>query len=409
MGKPGSTGSETAGGALSGLRVVEVGAVVAGPFAGRLLADQGAEVIKVEAPDKPDQMREWGRGQLDGRSLWWPIQARNKRLVTIDLRRVSGQELFAELIETADVLLENMRPGTLERWNLDPERLHELNPRLVVARVSGFGQTGPYADRAAYAAIGEAVGGLRYMNGFPDRLPPRFGVSLGDSLAGLFAAQGILAALYEREISGLGQVVDASLMESCFAMLESTAPEYDRLGLVRGPQGTRLDGVAPSNTYLARDGRAVVIGANQDSLFARLCDVMGRPELVDDDRYRTHGARARHQDELDELVARWVAEHDADELVAILNEAGVASGPVYSIADIFEDPHFRAREALVTHHDPELGDFLGPGITPRLSRTPGEVRWTGPWEPGADNDRILGSLPRMTPERLHQLREDRII
>jgi formyl-CoA transferase len=401
--------SEAPFGALAGLRVLEVGAVVAGPFAGRLLADQGAEVIKVEAPDRPDQMREWGRGSVDGRSLWWPIQARNKRLVTIDLRKPQGQQLFGELAQTADVLIENMRPGTLERWNLAPEYLHEINPGLVIARVSGFGQTGPYAPRTAYAAIGEAVGGLRYVNGFPDRPPPRFGVSLGDSLAALFAAQGILAALYERQSSGLGQVVDASLMESCFAMLESTAPEYDRLGLVRKPQGTRLDGVAPSNTYVAGDGRSVVIGANQDSLFARLCHVMERPELIDDDRYRTHTDRARNQEQLDELIAEWVAQQDSVDLVDRLNEAGVASGPVHSIADIFEDPHYEAREALVTHHDPEIGDFIGPGITPKLSRTPGEVRWTGPWEPGTDNDRILGALPGMTPERMDQLREDGIL
>lgn len=396
-------------GALAGLRVLEVGAVVAGPFAGRLLADQGAEVIKIEAPDKPDQMREWGRGRVDGHSLWWPIQARNKHLVTINLRREQGQELFTELIETADVLIENMRPGTLEQWNLSPAHLHEINPGLVIARVSGFGQTGPYASRTAYAAIGEAVGGLRYVNGFPDRPPPRFGVSLGDSLAALFAAQGILAALYERQASGLGQVVDASLMESCFAMLESAAPEYDRLGLVRKPQGTRLEGVAPSNTYVARDGREVVIGANQDSLFARLCNVMGRPELIDDGRYRTHTDRARNQEELDQLIAEWVAEQDSLELVEQLNAAGVASGPVHSIADIFEDPHFREREVLVTHHDPEVGDFVGPGVTPKLSRTPGRVRWTGPWAPGTDNDRVLGALPRMTPERMLQLKEDGIV
>lgn len=400
----GELGAEVSAGALAGLRVLEVGAVVAGPFAGRMLADQGAEVIKVEAPDKPDQMREWGRGSIDGRSLWWPIQARNKRLVTINLRRPQGQQLFLELVETADVLIENMRPGTLERWDLPPERLSQVNAGLVIARVSGFGQSGPYAPRPAYAAIGEAIGGLRYVNGFPDRPQPRFGVSLGDSLAALFAVQGILAALHERQTSGLGQVVDASLIEACFAMLESTAPEYDRLGLVRKPQGTRLDGVAPSNTYTARDGRAVVIGANQDALFARLCHVMERPELIDDDRYRTHSDRARSQDELDEVVAEWVARHDSGEVVAMLGEAGVAAGPVYSIADIFEDPHFRAREALVTHHDPEVGDFVGPGITPKLSRTPGEVRWTGPWEPGADNDRVLGALPGMTPERMAELR-----
>jgi len=352
----------SATGPLAGLRVLEVGAVVAGPFAGRMLADLGAQVVKVEAPDAPDAMRQWGRGTVEGRSLWWPVQARNKRLVTVDLRQAAGQELFLELASTADVLIENLRPGTLERWNLSPERLHQANPGLVVARVSGYGQTGPYAPRPAYAAIGEAIGGLRYINGFPDRPPPRFGVSLGDSLAALFAVQGILAALYERESSGLGQVVDVSLMESCFAMLESTAPEYHRLGLVRRPSGTRLDGVAPSNTFLASDDRLVVIGANQDSLFARLCRVMGRPELIDDDRFRTHADRARHQDALDDLIAAWAGAHPSAELVDRLNEAGVAASTVYSIADIFEDPHYRAREALVAHHDPEIGEFLGPGV-----------------------------------------------
>jgi formyl-CoA transferase len=307
------------------------------------------------------------------------------------------------------VLIENMRPGTLERWNLAPERSQTENPRLVVARVSGFGQTGPYARRPAYAATGEASGGLRYINGFPDRPPPRFGVSLGDSLAALFAVQGILAALHERQSSGLGQVVDVSLMESCFAMLESAAPEYDRLGLIRGPQGMRLDGVAPSNTFVATDGRMVVIGANQDSLFARLCEVMGQPELRDDERFRTHADRAYNQDELDELIGNWTREHTATELVQLLSNAGVAASAVYSIADIFEDPQYRAREALVTHNDPEVGDFLGPGVVPKLSRTPGSVRRTGPWNPGNDNQMILGSLPSVAAARLERLREEGVV
>ena len=390
-------------GPLDGVRILEVGAVVAGPFAARMLADLGAEVIKVEAPDAPDAMRAWGRGTVGDRGLWWPIQARNKKLVTIDLRREAGQEVFVELAATADVVIENLRPGTLERWNLGPDRLCGRNARLILARVSGFGQTGPYSPRPAYAAVAEAMGGMRFINGYPGEHPPRFGVSLGDSLAALFAVQGILAALYERESSGLGQVVDISLMESCFAMLESAAPEYDRLGLVRRPTGTRLDGVSPSNSFAARDGSLIVIAANQDSLFARLCRVMGREDLAEDPRFRTYADRAAHQDELDALIAEWAARHDGPELVEMLNADGVAAGGVYSIADIFADPQYRARDALVVHHDEEIGDFLGPGIVPRLSRTPGSVRWSGPWEPGIHNREILAGLAGMSDERLDEL------
>jgi formyl-CoA transferase len=381
-------------GPLEGLRVIELGGMLAGPFAGRLLGDLGAEVIKVEPPGKPDSIREWGRGQVDGKSLLWPILVRNKKCITLNLREPRGQELLLALAREADVLIENFRPGVLERWNLGPDVLAEANPRLILARVSGYGQTGPYAERAGFASVGEAMGGLRHLNGEPGEPPPRLGVSLGDSLAGMFAAQGILAALHERDAkgSGRGQVIDVSILESCFALLEDVAPEYDRLGLVREPSGTSLKGIAPSNLYRSRDGVWVIIAANRDNLFRRLCAVMGRPELADDERYSTHTARGERQEELDELIGAWAAEHDADELDRLLNEAGVVAGPVYTIADIFEDEHFRAREMLVEHRDEELGPVVGPGVVPKLSRTPGSIRWSGPWEMGAHNEEVLGGL-----------------
>jgi formyl-CoA transferase len=272
------------------------------------------------------------------------------------------------------VIVENFRPGTLERWELGPDRLWETNPGLVIARVSGYGQTGPYADRAGFASVAEAIGGLRHINGFEGEPPPRLHISLGDSLAGMFAAQGVLAALYQRDAlgGGRGQVVDVSLIEACFALLESTVPEYDRLGRIRGPGGTRLPGIAPSNIFKARDGRWVVIAANADRVFARLCAAIGQPELADDPRYATHDARGQNQDELEREIAAWAAERDTSEISEALNEAGVVCGPIYTVADMFEDAHFRAREMLVVHHDPVRGDFVGPGVVPELERLAAE-------------------------------------
>jgi len=400
-----------AAGPLAGVRVIELGGMLAGPFAGRLLGDLGADVIKVEPPGKPDSIREWGRGKVDGKSLLWPVLVRNKRCITLNLRVERGQELLLDLVREADVLIENFRPGTLERWNLGPERLEEANPGLVVARVSGYGQTGPYAERAGFASVGEAMGGLRHLNGNPGEPPPRLGVSLGDTLAGMFAVQGILAALHERDVrgSGRGQVVDVSILESCFAMLEDIVPEYDRLGLVREPSGTHLSGIAPSNIFRSRDGRWVVIAANRDPLFRRLCEVMGRPELADDERYATHTARGERQEELDALIAAWAAEHDAAELDASLNRAGVVAGPVYTIADIFADEHFRARDMLVEHPCEELGPVVGPGVIPKLSRTPGAIRWSGPWAMGSHNADVLGALAGVDADELAALEERGVV
>lgn len=396
-------------GPLAGLRVVELGMLLAGPFTGRLLGDMGAEIIKVEPPGKPDPLRDWGKARYKGRSLWWAVQSRNKKCVTLDLRQEPGQALLLDLVRKSDVVVENFRPGTLERWNLGWEQLSEANPGVILCRVSGYGQTGPYAPRAGFASVAEAMGGLRHINGFPGEAPPRMHISLGDSLAGMFAAQGILAALYRRDRTGRGQVVDVSLLEACFALLESTVPEYDRLGIVRGPGGTGLEGVAPSNIFESRDGKRIVIAANADNVFRRLCEAMAQPELADDERFSTHLQRGENQEEIEGIVADWAARHDADEIVGILNEAGVICGPIYTIADIFEDEHVRARGMLVEHDDPELGTFLGPGIVPRFSETPGEVRWPATWEDGSHNQEIYGEVLGLSDDELAGLREQRVI
>jgi formyl-CoA transferase len=314
-------------------------------------------------------------------------------------------------VRVADVVTENFRPGTLERWNLGYDRLAEANPGIVLARISGYGQTGPYAERAGFASVAEAMGGLRYINGFPDEPPPRAGISLGDSLAGMFATQGILAALYHRDVlaDGHGQMIDVSLMESSFALLESAVPEYDRLGVVRQPAGTGLKGVAPSNIFKSRDGTWVVIAANQDNVFRRLCEAMGQAALADDPRFATHLARGEHQEEIERIVADWAAGHDAHDIDAVLNEHGVVCGPIYTVADIFEDPQFKAREMLVEHEDPEFGTYVGPGIVPKFSATPGEVRWSATWDEGSHNEEVYCGLLGLSEAELDELRQAGVV
>jgi crotonobetainyl-CoA:carnitine CoA-transferase CaiB-like acyl-CoA transferase len=397
-------------GPLAGVRVIELGTLLAGPFTGRLLGDLGAEIIKVEDPGRPDPIREWGKARYQGRSLWWPVQSRNKKCVTLNLRSERGQELLLELARIADVVTENFRPGTLERWNIGFEQMQAVNAGIILARISGYGQTGPYAERAGFASVSEAMGGLRYINGFPGEPPPRIHISLGDSLAGMFAAQGILAALYWRDRGGgKGQVVDVSLLEASFAMLESTVPEYDRLGIVRGPGGTGLKGVAPSNIFKSRDDKWVVIAANADNVYRRLCEAMGQPELADDERFITHLARGDNQEALEGIVAEWAARHDAAEIDRVLNDAGVICGPIYTIADIFEDPHFQARDMLLEHIDPEFGPYIGPGIVPKLSETPGSVRWSATWEEGSHNREVYGELLGLSNDELDALKADGVV
>ncbi|MEO9175345.1 MAG: CoA transferase [Gaiellales bacterium] len=398
-------------GPLAGVRMVELGMLLAGPFAGRLLGDMGAEVIKVEPPGKPDPLRDWGHARYEGRSLWWPVQSRNKKCITLNLREAKGQELLLELIRVCDVVSENFRPGTLERWNLGYERLAEVNPGIVLARISGYGQTGPYASRAGFASVAEAMGGLRYINGFPGEAPPRTGISLGDSLAAMFATQGILAALYQRDVlgDGRGQVVDVSLLESCFALLEGAVPEYDRLGIIREPGGTSLKGIAPSNIFRSRDDKWVVIAANQDNVFRRLCEAMGAPELADDARFARHLARGENQEEIEQIISDWSALHDATEIDRTLNEAGVVCGPIYTVADIFGDPQFQAREMLLEHEDEGFGSYIGPGIVPKFSGTPGALRWSGTWQEGSHNEEIYCGLLGLSSSELEGLHEQGVV
>ena len=398
-------------GPLSGVRVIEMGQLVAGPFVGSRMADFGAEVIKVESPGRGDAMRHWGYHRYKDRSLWWPVLARNKKTISANLREKRGQDLVRRLIEEADVLVENFKPGTLEKWGLAPEALHVINPGLVIARVSGFGQTGPYSNRPGFASVGEAMGGLRYINGFPDQPPPRTGISLGDSLAGLFATQGVLMALYWRDTigQGKGQVVDASITESCFAMMESALLEYDKVGFIREPSGTGLANVSPSNIFPTKDEKWVVIAANLDTMFKRLCDAMEQPELADDPRYNTHQARGENCDELDARIADWTRELTATELDTRLDQYGVVSGPIYTIEDIANDPHYQARDMIQRYQDDELGDIAVPGFVPVLSETKSETAWLGSSEVGAHNEAIYCGLLGMTQAELQELKNDGII
>ncbi len=397
-------------GALDGIRVLEVGTLISGPFGARLLGDMGAEVIKIEPPDTPDPIRIWGQAEVDGHHVFWTVHARNKKAITLNLREPRGRELFCDLVERSDIIVENFRPGTLERWNLGYEVLRQRNPGIILVRVSGYGQTGPDAGKAGYASVAEAASGLRHMNGFPGGPPPRLALSLGDTLAGMFAAQGALAALYRRTVTGEGQVVDTALTEACLAVQESTIPDYDAGGVVRGPSGTRLEGIAPSNIYRSADGSWVVIAANQDTVFRRLCAAMGQPELATDPRFADHGARGRNQDELDAIIAEWAADRQPDAIIETLSGAGVIAGPINTVAEVVRDPQFLARGMLVHHHDEGSGrSVLGPGVVPVLSATPGGVRSAGPGRPGQHNTEIFGDLLGLSADEIAALAEKGVL
>ena len=380
-------------GPLDGIRVIEVGTLISGPFAGRLLGDMGAEVVKIEPPGAPDPLRTWGQAELDGHHFFWTVHARNKKAVTLNLREARGRELFLDLVEHSDVIVENFRPGTLEKWGLGYDVLRERNRGIILVRVSGYGQTGPDAKKAGYASVAEAASGLRHMNGFPGGPPPRLALSLGDSLAGMFAAQGALAALYRRTVTGEGQIVDAALTESCLAVQESTIPDYDIGGVVRGPSGTRLEGIAPSNIYRSADGSWVVIAANQDTVFRRLCTAMGQPELADDDRFVNHVARGRNQDELDKIIGDWAAAREPTDIISTLSAAGVISGPINTVAEVVTDPQLVSRGMIADHWDERIGrNVKGPGVVPVLSESPGTIRSAGSSRPGQHNSEIYTDL-----------------
>ena len=396
-----------ANGALSDLRVLELGTLIAGPFCGQILGDMGAEVIKIEAPGQGDPMRHWGPQPRGTPSVWWPVIGRNKKAITLDLRQADGQRIFKDLCLKADVVIENFRPGTLEKWNCGWEELAAINPRLILVRVSGYGQTGPYSQRAGYGGIGEAMGGLRYIVGEPDRPPSRVGISIGDSLAAVHACMGTLAALHHRQRTGVGQVVDAAIYESVLSMMESLVTEYDQLGHVRERSGPILPRIAPSNVYPTRDG-IVMIGANQDTVFARLAAAMEMPALAQDPRFRDHQARGANQQELDATIAQWTATLGTRDLLARLEQYGIPSGLIYRTADMFEDPHYAAREAIVTTEHPAFGKLRMQNVAPRLSASPSSIRTPAP-ELGQHNEEIYRGLLGLDDAALAELRSRGVV
>ncbi|AYF77013.1 CoA transferase [Nocardia yunnanensis] len=397
-----------ASGPLADLRVIEMGQLLAGPFCGQLLGDFGAEVIKLESPGRGDPMREWGREKPYGRSLWWPVVARNKKSVTCNLRTAEGQALARDLIAQADIVVENFRPGTLERWGLDFDTLRADNPGLILTRVTGYGQNGPYAPRAGYGSIGEAMGGIRYTTGDPDHPPARTGISLGDSLAAVFATIGTLAAVHHRTRTGRGQLVDSAIYEAVLAMMESLLPEWGVAGYQRERTGPVLPNVSPSNVYPTAGGEMILIAANQDTVFTRLATAMGKPELAATERFATHSTRGENMAELDDIIIEWTRTLGADELLEQLHRAGVPAGRIYTARDMFADPHFAAREAIVRLAHPELGEIPMQNVVPKLSETPGSVRHTGP-ELGEHNSEIYARLLGIGPDKLAALAENGIV
>lgn len=403
MAKSSASSQSDQSGPLGGIRVVEMGQLLAGPFCGQLLGDLGADVIKIEDPGRGDPLRQWGRQLPEGQSLWWSIVGRNKRSVTLNLRESVGQDLARELIATADILVENFRPGTMERWGLGYETLQEVNPGLIMVRVSGFGQDGPYAQRPGYGAIGEAMGGLRYIVGDPSTPPSRVGISIGDTLAAMFAAIGALAALQERGVSGHGQIVDSAIYESVLGVMESLVPEWQITGYQRERSGATLPNIAPSNVYPTKDGKWMLIAANQDTVFSRLAEAIGRPELAIDERYMTHGARGERQEELDTMIAEYTSSRTANELETSLIEHAVPVGKIFRPVEMLADPQYQARESITEVAHPVLGSVAMQNVFPRLSRTTGKVRWPGP-ELGQHTEEVLSEVGISTSE-LETLRE----
>ncbi len=394
-------------GPLSDLRVLELGTLLAGPFCGQLLGDMGAEVIKIEPPGQGDPMRAWGRQAAGEPSLWWPVVGRNKKAVTLDMRQPEGQALFKEMVKHTDFVLENFRPGTMEKWHCGWEELRKINPRLIMIRVSGYGQTGPYSHRAGFGAIGEAMGGLRYVVGDPSTPPSRMGISIGDELAATFACLGALSALHYREKTGEGQVVDSALYEAVLNMMESLITEYDKTGYIRERTGAILPNVAPSNVYPTSDG-LVLIAANQDTVFGRLCEAMGQPELAKDARYVNHQARGSNQKQLDGLVGHWTGGLPTKTVLELMDKHGVPAGLIYRAPDMLEDPHFQAREAIVETDHPHFGKLKMQNVAPKLSKTPGGIRSAAP-EMGQHNDEVYRGLLGVDEERFAALQAGKVI
>ena len=362
---------------LKGIKVIELGTLIAAPFCSRILAEFGAEVIKIESPDGGDQLRQW-RKMYEGTSLWWYVQSRNKKSLTLNLRSAEGQEIVRKLVQDADIVIENFRPGSLEKWNIGWEQLSAINPRLIMVRLSGYGQTGPDRDKPGFGVIGESMGGLRYVTGYADRPPVRLGVSIGDSIAALYGVIGAMMALQHRHASGRGQMVDVALYEAVFSMMESLVPEFDVLGFVRERAGNALPGIVPSNTYPTQDGKFVIIGANNDAIFKRLMNAMGHSDLADDVQLATNAGRVPRTAEIDAAIGAWTAAHDLEVVLKALDGVDVPAAKVYDVADIVSDAQYLARDMIEQHQLPDGKPVKLPGIVPKLSDTPGATQWIGP-------------------------------
>lgn len=393
-------------GALHGLRVLEMGQLIAGPFAAKTLGDFGADVIKIEPPGAGDPLRNW-RMLQDGTSVWWQVQSRNKRSIALDLRSAEGQGIARQLIAQADVLIENFRPGTLESWGMDYETLSKANPGLVMLRISGYGQTGPYRDLPGFGAIGEAMGGLRHLTGEPGRIPVRCGISIGDTLAALHGTIGVLMALYHRKVNGgQGQVIDVALNEAVFNVMESLVPEYSAFGTIREPAGSALPGIAPSNAYRCTDG-VVLIAGNGDSIFKRLMQVIAREDLGNDPALANNAGRVERVKELDAAIEAWTQSRSVTDVLAALAQASVPAGRVYTAKDIVEDPHYRARDMILQQPTRDGHEIEVPGIVPKLMGTPGRVRSSAP-KLGDDTDAVLAELG-MNADQIGELRNKKVV
>lgn len=376
---------------LAGIKVLEIGTLIAGPYAASLLAQFGAEVIKIESPTNGDPLRKW-RKLHNGTSLWWYTQSRNKKSVTLDLKSEQGQQIVRDLAKDADIVIENFRPGTLEAWGLGWEDLSRINPSLIMVRVSGYGQTGPYSKRPGFAAIAESMGGLRNLIGYPDRPPVRAGVSIGDTLASLYGVIGALIAMHHLNVNkGTGQFIDVALYEAVFGVMESLIPEYAESGFVRERTGSTLPGISPSNTYACKDARYVIIAGNGDSIYKRLMHAIGRADLAEDPRLAHNEGRVQHNDLIDDAILQWTMRHDLDHVLAVLDRAAVPSSRVYDAADIHRDPQYRARDMIQQFSLPDGASIDLPGVVPKLSATPGKTNWVGP-ELGEHTDEVLASI-----------------
>ena len=393
-------------GALSGLKVVELGQLIAGPFAAKTLADFGADVVKIEPPGAGDPLRQW-RLIKDGTSVWWQVQSRNKRSLALDLRQPDAQDIVRKLVREADVLIENFRPGAMESWGLGPDVLQSINPGLIMLRISGYGQTGPYKDKPGFGVVAEAMGGLRHLSAEPGRLPVRVGVSIGDTLASLHGVIGILMALHEKKTSGLGQVIDVALYEAVFNCMESLLPEYSEFGAVRGPAGSALPGIAPSNAYLCKDGKCALIAGNGDSIFKRLMQAIGRDDLAADPALADNAGRVKRVEEIDAAIGAWTSELEVAQVLSVLDQAAVPAGRIYTVEDIAADPHYLARGMLAKVQMNDGSQLTVPGMVPKLSRTPGEHRRNAP-SLGQDTDTVLKELG-ISADQIREMRQRGIV